>query len=129
MIPSDKKLSEIFNVEPTPVVSNSITEVKVDAISKDKEIEVKFVKQTMIEMIEKGKDAVDELRQVARDSEKSRDYEVLFNGIKSVTEIAERLVKVDEVTKPQEKEKPQSVNQTAVFVGSTAELAKLFKQS
>lgn len=123
----DKKLSMIFDIEPLPESSN-IVQAKEVAITEEKSREIEYVKRTMVQMMEKGKTAIEELHAVARDSEKSRDFEVLFSGIKTVTEIGEKLIQSDAAQK--EKQNPQQVtnNQTAVFVGSTAELSKLFKK-
>jgi hypothetical protein len=121
-------LSKIFDMEP--VVDLPIDEIKTNAIvanTNTQDEQKEYVKKTMIDMIEKGKNAIIELQMVARASEKSRDYEVLFNGLKSVTEISEKLLSA-EVTREKVEEKTVNNTQQNIFVGSTAELSKILKQ-
>ena len=121
-------LSKIFDMEP--VADLPIDEIKTNAIvsaTNTQDEQKEYVKKTMIDMIEKGKNAIIELQMVARASEKSRDYEVLFNGLKSVTEISEKLLSA-EVSKEKAEEKTVNNTQQNIFVGSTAELSKILKQ-
>lgn len=121
-------LSKIFDMEP--VADLPIDEIKTNAIvstTNTQDEQKEYVKKTMIDMIEKGKNAIIELQMVARASEKSRDYEVLFNGLKSVTEISEKLLSA-EVSKEKVEEKTVNNTQQNIFVGSTAELSKILKQ-
>lgn len=125
-------LSEAFNVEPvvdTPLdtLKTQAVQAQTDNIEKQRQ----YVKDTMVAMIEKGKTAIDELQMVARASEKSRDYEVLFGGIKSVTEITEKLLAAEISGKQEDKQTSSSHvqnQQNNIFVGSTAELQRLIKQ-
>ena len=121
-------LSKIFDMEP--VADLPIDEIKTNAIvstTNTQDEQKEYVKKTMIDMIEKGKNAIIELQMVARASEKSRDYEVLFNGLKSVTEISEKLLSA-EVSREKVEEKTVNNTQQNIFVGSTAELSKILKQ-
>lgn len=127
----DKKLSEIFDVDyvEQPATGTSIATMKTESILSSPDAQETYVKQTILAMMAKGQSAIEELHAIARESEKSRDFEVLFNGMKSITELGEKLL---ETGKAKNEEKPQgntTVNQTAVFVGTAAELAKLINDS
>jgi hypothetical protein len=50
-------------------------------------------------------EAISELHEIARSTEKSFDYERVFKGIESVSHLAKTLVDID---KPVEKKQPQS---------------------
>jgi hypothetical protein len=77
----NEKLSEVFDVEPIQVESN-IVEVK-EPIEDDAD----FARQNIRELIDKGNKAVDGILNVAKESEKARDYEVAANLIKSLSDL------------------------------------------
>lgn len=126
---TEKKLSEIFDVdyvetnktEGTVVLPPTENVAKADVAKQEEE----FVKKTILQMMIKGQSALEELHSIARDSEKSRDFEVMFNGFKTVAELGQQLLDTGKKEEAPAQQSPQTVNQTAVFVGSTAELAKM----
>lgn len=132
----DEKLSNIFDIEIVDE-NKSLSELKIDAQQAaidDLEEQKKYAKDNLVELIEKGKTAIDDLQSIAKQSEKSRDFEVLFTGIKTISEVSEKLLNIDLESVKQKSLKndpqaPQTVNQTAVFVGSTFDLAKLLKDN
>jgi hypothetical protein len=81
-------------------------------------------------LVEKGQEAINGILELAQESEMPRAYEVAGQLIKNTSEIAEKLMALHKLKKDVEEEKqngPTTVN-NALFVGSTAELAKLLKQ-
>ena len=81
-------------------------------------------------IIEKGQEAINGILEVAQDSDMPRAYEVAGQLIKSVSDATDKLMdlqkKLKDVNAEEEKKGPTTVN-NALFVGSTADLAKLIK--
>lgn len=123
-------ISTILGIDPE-VGDRSLAQLKETALKSetdDIEKQRKYVKDTMVEMIVKGKGALDELSIVARESEKSRDYEVIFNGIKVITEIAEKLLDAEIVGRlPNQPEHPSHIDnrKQTIYVGTLSDLNKL----
>lgn len=128
------KLNETFNVdgEIVPVESETIIEniekisSTVDDIKKDYE----YTRGNLYSLIEKGQEAINGILELAQESEMPRAYEVAGQLIKNVADATDKLMDLQKKLKDIEEEKqkgPTTVN-NALFVGSTAELAKLLKQ-
>ena len=97
-----------------------------DDLKKDYE----YTRANLYSLIEKGQEAINGILELAQESEMPRAYEVAGQLIKNTSEIAEKLMALHKLKKDVEEEKtkgPTTVN-NALFVGSTAELAKLLKQ-
>ena len=124
-------LDDAFNVE-TSIVPAEIEKVqkkekpKVDHISKDYE----YTRGNLYSIIEKGQEAINGILELAQESEMPRAYEVAGQLIKSVSDATDKLMDLQKKLKDVEEESPQKGPNTvnnALFVGSTAELAKLLK--
>jgi len=128
------KLNETFNVEGeiVPVESEAVIEkiekisTAVDDIKKDYD----YTRGNLYSLIEKGQEAINGILELAQESEMPRAYEVAGQLIKNVADATDKLMDLQKKLKDIEEEKqkgPTTVN-NALFVGSTAELAKLLKQ-
>ena len=132
-----KKLDETFNITPTEIsVDESEVVVGVDKekpdrltqddITKDYE----YTRGNLYSIIEKGQEAINGILELAQESEMPRAYEVAGQLIKSVSDATDKLMDLQKKLKDVEEETtqkgPNTVN-NALFVGSTAELAKLLK--
>jgi hypothetical protein len=128
------KLNETFNVEGeiVPIKAEEVSgEIEkyastADDIKKDYE----YARGNLYSLVEKGQEAINGILELAQESEMPRAYEVAGQLIKNTSEIAEKLMALHKLKKDVEEEKqkgPTTVN-NALFVGSTAELAKLLKQ-
>ena len=129
-----KQLDNAFNITPTEVEVDSV-EVKEpvgiqkpptkDDITRDYE----YTRGNLYSIIEKGQEAIDGILELAQESDMPRAYEVAGQLIKSVSDATDKLMdlqkKLKDVNEEQSKG-PSTVN-NALFVGSTAELAKLIK--
>ena len=97
-----------------------------DDITKDYE----YTRGNLYSIIEKGQEAINGILELAQDSEMPRAYEVAGQLIKSVSDATDKLMDLQKKLKDVEEEKqskgPNTVN-NALFVGSTAELAKMLK--
>jgi len=128
------KLNETFNVDDDiiPIESETIIE-KVEKISlavDDVKKDYDYTRGNLYSLIEKGQEAINGILELAQESEMPRAYEVAGQLIKNVGDITDKLLDLQKKVKDIEDDKPKgptTVN-NALFVGSTAELAKLLKQ-
>ena len=140
-------LDDAFNITPTEVDDtpengcaprkDQLTDVtnvgitRPDRLTKDditKDYE--YTRGNLYSIIEKGQEAINGILELAQDSEMPRAYEVAGQLIKSVSDATDKLMDLQKKLKDVEEDNvqkgPSTVN-NALFVGSTAELAKLLK--
>ena len=88
-----------------------------------------YSRETYYELIEKGKDALENMIEVARESEHPRAYEVLSGMIKNVSDVNDRLMDLNKKQKEIDREEVKQVSSTTnnVFLGSTSDLQKLLQ--
>ena len=104
---------------------------KPDRLTKtDVDLDYEYTRGNLYSIIEKGQEAIDGILEVAQDSDMPRAYEVAGQLIKSVSDATDKLMDLQKKLKDVEEETtqkgPNTVN-NALFVGSTAELAKILK--
>ena len=130
-------LDDAFNITPTEVevdqteVKEPVGIQKPDRLTKnDIEKDYEYTRGNLYSIIEKGQEAINGILELAQDSEMPRAYEVAGQLIKSVSDATDKLMdlqkKLKDVNEEQVSKGPSTVN-NALFVGSTAELAKLLK--
>ena len=127
------KLEKTFNITPEVVEEETslIEREKPDRLTKDDiEKDYDYTRGNLYSIIEKGQEAINGILEIAQESEMPRAYEVAGQLIKSVSDATDKLIdlqkKVKEVNE-EEKKGPTNVTNNALFVGSTADLAKLIK--
>ena len=93
-----------------------------------------YARENLYHIIERGRDAMDELLEIAKAEESPRAFEVFGQLLKNMTDSQEKLMelhqkkqKLENDGERQEVTKAQNVT-NALFVGSTAELLKLVKK-
>ena len=130
-------LDDAFNITPTEVevdqteVKEPVGIQKPDRLTKDDiEKDYEYTRGNLYSIIEKGQEAINGILELAQDSEMPRAYEVAGQLIKSVSDATDKLMdlqkKVKDVNEDSPSKGPSTVN-NALFVGATAELAKLLK--
>ena len=90
----------------------------------------KYSRDTYYELVEKGKESLELMIEVARESEHPRAFEVLSGMIKNISDVNDRLMDLNKKKKDLDKrEEIQKIANTTnnLFVGSTAELQKILK--
>jgi hypothetical protein len=125
-------LNETFDVSGD-IVSSEI-ESKLDVIkqtsdSNDIKKDYEYTRGNLYSLIEKGQEAINGILELAQESEMPRAYEVAGQLIKSVADATDKLMDLQKKLKDVEQDNvkgPTNVT-NALFVGSTAELAKLLK--
>jgi hypothetical protein len=126
-------LNETFNVSGDIVsteVVNPEEEKKSSISSDDIKKDYEYTRGNLYSLIEKGQEAINGILELAQESEMPRAYEVAGQLIKNVADATDKLMDLQKKLKDVEEEKqsrgPSNVT-NALFVGSTAELAKLLK--
>jgi gas vesicle protein len=126
------ELDRIFDINPVDAVDLPTTLPAVsDAQSKqlDQEDDYQLARNTLRNLIVKSEDTLDQMIDLAKNSEHPRTYEVAGQLIKTVSDVAKDLMELQKKVKDLKKDEPDSVknitNNNVVFAGSTAELMKM----
>jgi len=131
------KLDETFDIESTEVEVEKVEKVEkqietIKSQSEDIKKDYEYTRGNLYSIIEKGQEAIDGILELAQESEMPRAYEVAGQLIKNVADATDKLLTLQQKLKDVQEEKdvkgPTTVN-NALFVGSTAELQKLLKNS
>jgi len=138
----DEKLSELLEVEPTPVEqpvqitpvaappAKSQEEKTAEQLQRDLMKDYEDSRQRLKEVVNKGAGAIDDILAIARESEHPRAFEVAATMIKTVADANEKLILMQKQMKEitgQKNNGQLNVGKAAIFVGSTAELSKMIK--
>ena len=125
-------LNEVFGTEPAEIqkiVDEKPSLKKSD--SQDVKQDYEISRAQLHNLVMKGQEAVDGIRDVAGASDHPRAYEVAGQLIKNVADTADKLIdlqkKMKELDDEPKSKGPSTVNNT-MFVGSTAELQKMLKK-
>ena len=131
----DKKfdaLNETFNT-PDELVQPEVIEKKIEKVKSsvdDVKKDYDYTRGNLYSIIEKGQEAINGILELAQESEMPRAYEVAGQLIKNVADATDKLMDLQKKLKDVEEETkskgPSTVN-NALFVGSTADLAKMLK--
>lgn len=87
-------------------------------------------RDTYIELIEGGKESLELMIQVARESEHPRAFEVLSGMIKNIADVTDKLMDLNKKHKDivkEDKPEQKQITNNNVFLGSTTELQKFLK--
>ena len=125
-------LNDEFNVDndivqQTEIIKNEIGGIK--TLSDDIKKDYDYTRGNLYSIIEKGQEAINGILEIAQESEMPRAYEVAGQLIKNVADATDKLMELQKKLKDVEEESqkgPSTVN-NALFVGSTADLAKMLK--
>ena len=97
--------------------------------SPEPERDFKYARQNFIDIIEKGSQALEELMDVAIQSQHPRAYEVLATTMKTLIDANKDLVEMSRKNSPEKDQEPtgnKSVTNN-LFVGSTSDLQKILR--
>ena len=130
------QLDDAFNVA-TEVVTEAlpakVEKQKPDRLTKDDiEKDYEYTRGNLYSIIEKGQEAINGILELAQESDMPRAYEVAGQLVKSVSDATDKLMDLQKKLKDVEEETvqkgPSTVN-NSLFVGSTADLAKMLKEA
>ena len=122
------EILEITSLVPTPEIKPEPPAKIIPKSGKDDDIDYNYARENYYNLIERNQDAVEEMLEIAKQSEHPRAFEVVGQLIKSGLDANKELMSLHKTKKELSIEKSGGVNvNNAVFVGSTAELQKLLK--
>lgn len=89
-----------------------------------------YSRDTYYDLIEKGRESLDLMIEVARESEHPRAFEVLSNMIKGISDVNDKLMDLNKKNKDINKEEMKQIeNQTNnLFIGTTTDLQRLLQK-
>ena len=128
--PDNYKRSPVMKMPAQELLNTGQISPVVD-MDEDVENDYAYQRQNFYNLVERGNDAIEGILELAKESEHPRTYEVAGNLIKQVAEVTEKLGDLQEKMKKL-KEVPDNAPKNvtnALFVGSTAELQKMIKDS
>lgn len=127
-------LNDVFDVDatesklPVTIERKAIAEEQIDVDS-----DAQLASRNLKILIELGQTAAQRASEVAEDSEEPRAYEVLGNLLKTMSDMNIQLLDIHEKKRKIKGAAPSdqqnnTVNNTAVFVGTTAGLMEMLEQ-
>ena len=132
----DKNMEKIFDVTPVETEPKSLVPVEpkspIDNLDLKQDLVDSYeqTKANLQDLIDNGKDAMEELRQIASAGQHPRAYEVYATLLKNVVDANKELLNVQKQMREMDGKKNDGgtkIDKAAIFVGSTAELNKLIK--
>ena len=128
----ENNFEQIFNLPDSPPLVKDVEVLKPDTKNDDIESDYKYARENLYNAIERGSEALEELVELAKQSQSPRAFEIVGQMIKTLTDANKDLLEVQKKVKDLKKEEkskgPNSVT-NALFVGNTAELQKLLKDN
>jgi hypothetical protein len=127
-------LNDTFNVSGEIIsTENESTISKIEAKSlevEDIKKDYEYTRGNLYSLIEKGQEAINGILELAQESEMPRAYEVAGQLIKNVADATDKLMDLQKKLKDigEDNQKGPTNVTNALFIGSTADLAKLIKQ-
>jgi hypothetical protein len=111
-------------VRPSPPVQDDNT------IQTDSE----YARQEIYDLVSKGGEAIDQIMEVARESQHPRAYEVLAQMLKTQSDNVDKLLRIQKERKDLLKPDQEGTNKSpinvanAVFVGTSSDLIRMIRQ-
>jgi uncharacterized protein YicC (UPF0701 family) len=134
----NKNLSEVFDVMPIPEEKKESLPVVKSKPLDDKGVELQQdltdayqqSKENLQGIIDQGKEAMEEILQIAKVGQHPRAFEVYGTILKNMVDANKELLNIQKQIREMEGIKKDTASTTidkAIFVGSTSELSKLLK--
>ena len=124
----DAHLDEVLGIVETPQRDVTKTEkVKPLVNGQEDETDFQYARENLYNLIERGQDGLEELLEIAKQSQHPRAFEVVGQMIDKLANTNKELLNLHKTKKDIQAEKtsgPTNVT-NALFVGSTSELQKL----
>ena len=132
----DDKLNEVLGIaEVDKTYENEVLPKKMNTkvmVPEDKDPDIDFEtgRKNLYNLLDKGNEAIDGILNLAEEGEHPRAYEVAGQLIKTVSEVSQNLLDLQDKLKKVKDipdKGPKNVT-NALFVGSTTELQKMLKE-
>ena len=123
------KLDETFNIEPSVLTTYEKQEVvKSDSMEKDIKNDYDYARENYYNLVENGNVALEDLIELAKQSEHPRAYEVVGQMIKTLGDTTSQITTLHEKQMKLSASKPEKVTNNNLFVGSATDLLDLIKR-
>ena len=125
----DAHLDEVLGIVEKPQKEIvKVEKVKPPINGQDEDTDFRYARENLYNLIERGQDGLEELLEIAKQSEHPRAFEVVGQMIDKLTTTNKELLNLHKTKKDIQTEKSGPTKVTnALFVGSTAELQKMLK--
>ena len=125
----DAHLDEVLGIVEKPQKEIvKVEKVKPPINGQDEDTDFQYARENLYNLIERGQDGLEELLEIAKQSEHPRAFEVVGQMIDTLTTTNKELLNLHKTKKDIQTEKSGPTKVTnALFVGSTAELQKMLK--
>ena len=131
----DEKFEKIFNLPPNNVSDEIVGELVKDENNivegaNDIDTDYQYARENLYGLIESGSNALNDLVEIASQSQSPRAFEIVSQLIKTLTDANKDLLEVQNKVKKLKDETPKGPNNVtnALFIGNTTELQKLLKE-
>ena len=126
----DKNLDNILEIaEKLPKVTKGVSpRVMPEINGMEEDTDFRYTRENLYNLLERGQDAVEELLEIAKQSEHPRAFEVVGQLIGKLTETNKELMGLHKTKKDLSTEKGTTNVTNALFVGSTSDLQKMLKE-
>lgn len=124
---NNDKIADSLGISPLPLEEHPVVEVVQAASPVDTDYD--YARGSMISIIEKGTEALDDALNLAQQSKTARAYEVVSDLVKTLAQTNKDLLELMKQKKDLEADSggPKTVNNN-LFVGSSAELLTMLKK-
>ena len=128
----DDKLNEVLGIAEEAIEEKKEVVITPTAVpvNTDPDVDFETGRENLYKLLEKGNEAIDGILNLAKEGEHPRAYEVAGQLIKTVSEVSQDLLGLQEKMK-KIKDVPNNAPKNvtnALFVGSTTELTKILKK-
>ena len=129
------ELEKTFDVASEVVADVKKVGIQKPPVDRDKtdiRNDYEYTRGNLYSIIEKGQEAINGILELAQESDMPRAYEVAGQLVKSVSDATDKLMDLQKKLKDVEEETVQKGPSTvynSLFVGSTADLAKMLKEA
>jgi hypothetical protein len=106
-----------------------ISSTKTDKATKDINSDYEYSRSNYYDLIDSGKEAIEEMLELAKETQHPRAFEVLGKMIKDISDVNDRLIKLQktkkEITATDTNTSKDGVTNNNLFIGSTTDLQRL----
>lgn len=125
-----KELDKILDIKPANQITVEDPSNKLPAVSNQEQVEndLEYARDNLYDVAEKGKDALYDMIDIARQSQHPKAYEALNQVLKTLIDVNTNIVELQIKKQKLEKAKSNDMTQQItnnLFVGSTADLQQM----
>lgn len=125
-----KDLDKILDIKPANQITVEDPSNKLPAVSDQEQVEndLEYARDNLYDVAEKGKDALYDMIDIARQSQHPKAYEALNQVLKTLIDVNTNIVELQIKKQKLEKAKSNDMTQQItnnLFVGSTADLQQM----